>query len=134
MLSHHLQAPTTPSEKHLETNLERKVPGWPDVVGPPWNLLISLPVSAERELHALESRLAERINYIFSSVLRTRFQPSIPLSERHLESNQKVQWWPRSWRPPLNLLVALQMSLKESYESLKVSVCNEEIQRLSKLI
>jgi hypothetical protein len=39
LLETHLQAPITPSERHLERN--QMVPGWPR----PWNHLVSLQVS-----------------------------------------------------------------------------------------
>jgi hypothetical protein len=55
---------------------------------------------------------------VFQTVLRSLPQLST-IFERHLENNQEVQWRPGSWGPPINLLVALQMSLRESYESLK---------------
>jgi hypothetical protein len=54
--------------------------------------------------------------------LNSLFQALVTLFERHLEKTQKVQWQPASWGPPLNLLVALQMSLKWSYGSLKVGL------------
>jgi hypothetical protein len=54
--------------------------------------------------------------------LQTLFQALVTPSEKHLESHQKVQWRPGSWGPPLNLLLALQMFLRGSYESLKESL------------
>jgi hypothetical protein len=50
--------------------------------------------------------------------LRTLFQALVAPSERHLESNQRVHWRPPRPRPPLNLLIHLQMSLGGSGEGL----------------
>jgi hypothetical protein len=52
--------------------------------------------------------------------MQPHFQAPATPFERHLESNQKVQLRPPRPGPPLNLLIALQMSLKGSYGSLKV--------------
>jgi hypothetical protein len=57
--------------------------------------------------------------------LQTPFQAPITPNERHLESNQQVQWRSGSWGPPLNLLIALQMSSRGSYGSLKVGLQNQ---------
>jgi hypothetical protein len=51
--------------------------------------------------------------------LKSLFQALVTPSEKHLESNQKVQWRPPRPGTPLNLLIALQTFLRGSYERLK---------------
>jgi hypothetical protein len=50
-----LQAPVTPSERHLERN--QKVPGWPGLWGPPWNHLVFLLVSLRGSYGSLKAGL-----------------------------------------------------------------------------
>jgi hypothetical protein len=54
--------------------------------------------------------------------LEPHCQAPITPFDRYLESNEKVQWRPPRPGPPLNILIALQISVKVSYGSLTVGL------------
>jgi hypothetical protein len=70
--------------------------------------------------------LALYIKNAVTLFLQTLFPALVTPFQRHLESKQKVQWRPSRPGPPLNLLLALHMPLKGSYESLK-GVCRNRV-------